>query len=444
LDTPDTSGPDVPGQETSDDVTAPEDGGRDVDSPTDTGGQDGTAAEIVTAGGNGSACQLNATCAGGTCLDWPTGYCSQIDCKTSGCGGDGVCVDVAAGNSVCLGECESSADCRAPHQACKTLFASDGTVSVCVGIEPQAVGPGAACTDPARCLAEAACLPSFPGGYCAEIGCTPGSCPAETTCVKVDGTPSCLRSCFEDNDCDGEAGAERKCGVLAGLTGDPQRVCISGITARGVGEGCVSDFECTSGSCQILGEGRCNVSQVPCFPESAAATCGTGDYCRITAVSRVGVCSQACSAGVTCAGANFCLAEGQAARSTWCRPTCGSGDGQCNAAAGLDCHFGLPLSDSGQGRYVCAATVLGGPFFPCNGDAACPGGRCIKPAGNNAQGYCVRGCGDDDYCGFGGSCVRGAPSGNECWRMCFASTDCPTGFRCGTATGSVRDVCIPL
>jgi hypothetical protein len=431
---------------TSDDV-APNDvaGGEDVVSndvagdlaePTDT-----ASGDTSVAGAAGAACQLNAACRGGTCLDWPTGYCSRIDCRTNDCAGDGICVDIAAGNSACLATCNSDADCRTPHQACKTLVDGDGLVKVCMGIAPEATGIGSGCADPAKCTGSSACIAGFPGGYCAPLGCTAATCPPDSTCVTVEGRPACLRACFNDDDCGSREGAERKCGVLAAVDGSPAQVCISGISGRDNGASCISDFECTSGLCQILGEGRCNVSGVPCFQSSSSATCGVGDYCRITANSRVGVCGQVCSTGIGCNNNSFCVSEGTDARSTWCRPSCLSNPSVCNAEVGLACRYGLPLGDSGQGRYVCAAAVLGSAFFSCNGDAACPGGRCLKAASGNS-GYCTRACGDDDFCDFGGTCVRGA-QGDQCYRMCFDNSDCPSGFGCGPVSGSQRWVCAP-
>ncbi len=441
LASPDTAGP-------GPDVAAPTEGDTGATAPD--AAPDVLAPGPETAGGvdaasgglpAGSPCALNAVCAGGTCLDWPTGYCARIDCATRWCEAAELCVDLAAGNSACLARCDGDADCRTPHQACKKLLQDDGTLAgVCVGIQPDAVGPGAACADPARCLGQATCLAAFPGGYCAELGCTAGSCEDGTDCVFVNGTPACLRFCARDRDCGSVPGAERACGVLTGVGGGPSQVCISGISGRALGARCLSDFECTSGVCQILGEGRCNGSQVPCSPANEAEACGVGDYCRVTSDSRVGLCSRPCSAGVPCLGASFCVAEGARPRDTWCRPACGDGVAVCAADSGLACHLGLPLGDGGQGRYACSASVLGGPFVSCVGDATCGGGRCVKPA--SGAGYCAGPCGDDDHCGFGGACVR--VSGDaRCWRMCQSDSECPSGFRCDVHGDGARTVCVP-
>jgi hypothetical protein len=448
LDGPDTAGPpeadaatpaDDLGTGTSDiaeDTSA--NGSEDVQSVSDSESSEDASSTPRPAG---AACELNAQCAGGTCLDWPTGYCSAIGCSATSCPDGARCLDVAAGNSACLSTCEADADCRTPHQACKRLPLDDGSLAgVCVGLQPGAAGPAAACDDPARCAGQAACLSAFPGGYCAVLGCSAGTCPDGTDCVLVNGTPSCLKYCARDGDCGSAPGAERACGVLTGISGAPSQVCISGISGKALGAPCLSDFECTSGACQILGEGRCNASGAPCFPDRTSEACGVGDYCRVTASSRVGLCARPCSAGVPCLGASFCLAEGARPSDTWCRPACAGAGSPCPGESGLSCRLGLPLGDGGQGRYACTSGILGGPFVSCNGDATCAGGRCLKPA--SGAGYCAAPCGDDDHCGFGGTCVRDGTS-TSCWRLCTDASDCPTGFRCDRIGGGSRTVCVP-
>lgn len=415
-------------------VDGPETSAPDTEAPLDT-----TPAEVEAPRATGASCTRNADCAGGTCLDWTGGYCTRLDCGGAGCGAGEVCLGFA-GNELCVASCQSDADCRTPDQACKTVVGGEGVVKVCIGVDVDAGGTGAGCGDATDCAGRATCLAAFPGGYCAALGCDVDACPAGAACVKVDGRPSCLLRCASDPDCGGQVGAERRCGVLQGTAGSPVDVCISGVAGKALGESCRSDFECTSGTCQILGEGRCSQTGWTCFLESVARDCNGAEFCQVTPESRVGVCSQPCAlGGRTCPGASHCLAEGDTPREAWCRPACtGPTDGACNAAAGLTCAFGVPVSDSGQGRYACTRTGGGSVFTGCNGDAACGGGSCLLD-GNS--GYCTAACGEDSHCAFGGSCVFGASE--RCQRACLSSLDCPSGFACQLTSGSTREVCVP-
>ncbi len=395
--------------------------------------------EVEQPRATGAACTKNADCAGGTCLDWSGGYCTRLDCDTNPCAVDETCLPFS-GNHLCVAACESDADCRAPDQACKTVVDGAGTKRVCIGIDNEAGDTGDACGDATECKGDATCLSAFPGGYCAQLGCGPGTCPAGAACVRVDGRPSCLRTCRADGDCGSEPGAERRCGVLQSTSQSPVDVCISGIAGKALGDSCRSDFECTSGACQILGEGRCSQTGWPCFTASVAEDCNGAEFCQVTPESRVGLCSQPCAlGGRVCPGASHCLAEGDDPRVAWCRPSCsGTGDVSCNADAGLVCAYGIPVSDSGQGRYACTRTSSGNTFTTCNGDAACGGGMCLLD-GNS--GYCSATCGDDSHCAFGGACVSGGSE--RCYRTCLSQQDCPSGYRCEGAVGASRDVCVP-
>lgn len=390
----------------------------------------------------GEPCQRNLDCVGGTCLDWPGGYCTTLDCDEAGCAGaDDVCAGLVAGNMLCVAGCASDGDCHAPDQACKRIKVEGVVEGVCVGVQADAAAIGAGCTDPTGCAGPATCLSAFPGGYCAALGCPATACPSGSSCVRVDGQPSCLRACQGDDDCDSAVGAERKCGVLQGVTGAPVNVCVSGIAGKAMGASCLSDFECESGSCQILGEGRCSQTQRPCFPERADQDCNGAESCIVNGQNRVGLCSQPCRPGGTaCPGASYCVAETDNPNDGWCRPACASSDDtSCNAAAGLRCAFGIPITDGAQGRYVCARARTG-VLTSCTGAASCGAHACILD-GNS--GYCSEPCGDDGYCPFAGSCVVGTASGDRCQRACFTSDDCPSGFQCSLTTGATRSVCVP-
>ena len=424
-DTVDTAGPDTV------DTAGPEEtlGDGTVD----------TAPETTAPRGTGAACTKNADCAGGTCLDWTGGYCTTLDCQGAGCGAGERCL-AFAGNHLCVKDCAADGDCRAPDQACKRLPTDDGLVGACLGVDSGAKNTGGGCEDATDCAGSAACLNAFPGGYCAALGCDVTGCGAGAACVKVDGRPSCLLRCSGDDDCGSAPGAERRCGVLQSIDRAPVDVCISGVEGKALGQSCRSDFECTSGSCQVLGEGRCSQTGRPCFPESVGADCNGAEFCQVTPASRVGLCSQPCAlGGRTCPGSSYCLAEGGAPRDAWCRPACaGPDDAGCNADAGLACVYGIPISDSGQGRYACTRTTPGSTLASCNGDATCPGASCLL---DGASGYCSAGCGDDGHCAFGGACVFG--DSERCYRACLSSQDCPSGYRCESPSGANRDVCVP-
>lgn len=439
----DTVDPDTSGDTAQPDTSTPVDTWTPPDTTidtVDTTPPDTDGGETASGAATGAACVKNADCAGGTCLDWTGGYCTKLDCDAEACDANERCLAFQA-NHLCVRGCESDADCRAPDQACKTIVEGAATAKVCMGVDPGAGKTGAACGDATDCEGRATCLQSFPGGYCSALECDVLGCPTGASCVKVDGRPSCLLRCGGDGDCGGTAGAERRCGVLQGVTGGPVDVCISGVAGKALGATCRSDFECTSGTCQILGEGRCSQTRRPCFVASAATDCNGAEFCQVTADSRVGLCSQPCAlGGRACPGASHCLTETSDPRVAWCRPACTGGtDTSCNADAGLVCAFGIPVSDSGQGRYACTRKAAGGTLESCSGNATCGGGTCLL---DGANGYCAGACGEDGHCAFGGACVFSG-AGDRCQRACFAQSDCPTGFTCEVPSGAARSVCVP-
>lgn len=431
--TADTAAPDTttPLDSAPDGTTAPPD---TLAADADAGGDAAPLGEI------GAACMKNADCADGTCLDWAGGYCTALGCTADSCPAGSHC-RAFAGNAVCLTDCAGDGDCRPTGQACKALLTDGALHQSCVGVDASAAGVGSPCADATDCAGGAACLGAFPGGYCATLGCTAGSCPAGAACVRVDGVPSCLRTCAGDGDCDGAPGAERRCGVLDGVGGGgPVDVCISGAAEKVLGASCRTDFECADGTCEILGEGRCSQTNAPCNPATASADCNGAEFCHVTGESRVGVCARPCViGGLPCAGTSFCVAETTDPSHGVCRPACSTGGAVCNADAGLVCLFGIPVDGGGQGRYVCGRVRPRDLGAPCTGAVQCRSAACLAPPGGGA-GYCTTPCGDDDYCPFPGACVA-AGAARTCLEACYAPADCPAGFTCGLVSGSSRKVC---
>jgi hypothetical protein len=436
--------PDVPAE--VEEISAP-------DVPTDPG----PVADTSPLGGLGAPCSKHGDCEGGTCLDWPDGYCTVLDCDAlNPCPVGGLCVPLVGGNRVCLVPCSGAVPCPGPNQGCKALSQDDGATftSVCYGVDPDGVGPGQACDDHTECLEAATCLPSMPGGYCAVQGCSASTCDEGTVCISYGGIPTCLLECAVDEDCGGEEGAERRCGLLKSLAGVVAGACISGASGAQVGEQCLNDFECATGTCLVLGEGQCSQTGAPCFEASGGIDCQATEFCLINGENGVGSCTQPCSLGALCPGASLC--EGQPGPiEGWCRAPCG-GPGQdeaCRVETGFTCTFGYPIGEtSGQGRYLCMRPRPGSIGSVCESDEGCEANSCV-PTGDPPEpdpegdpppeplpGLCSTVCGDSLYCPFPTICVAGGAQGT-CEPACLSLADCPGGLSCAPQPGGLSGTC---
>ena len=263
-------------------------------------------------GGLGQPCGKSDDCDGGTCLDWPQGYCTSLDCDDQEpCPDGGLCVPLIGGNRVCLLGCATDADCVSTAQACKPLVQEpdNAVLMACYGVKEDASGPSGVCSGHTDCAGAASCLLTMPGGYCAVQGCEPGSCADGTVCIEYGGVPTCLKECAVDEDCGGSPGAERRCGVLKSLAGNLSGACISGASGAAVGEQCLNDFECASGTCDLLGEGQCSQTGAPCFENTSDVDCEPTEFCLVNGENGVGSCTQPCSLSAACPGTGLC--EGQ-------------------------------------------------------------------------------------------------------------------------------------
>lgn len=425
-------------------AATPDAGGDATDFPTADAGDDaavpdtGPTPDASPGGATGAPCGKGADCDGGTCLDWPGGYCTALDCDGGSCAGGDVCAPLPGGNQGCLAGCSSGSDCREGEQACKALPLGGGAVrSACHGVEAPGGGLGDTCAGDVACAGAAVCLPSMPGGYCAILGCDAAPCPDGGVCVPFGGVATCLRACDDDADCGGAPGAERRCAPLKALDKTKVEVCISGAAGGKVGDACLNDFECATGACEVLGEGVCTQSGEPCFEATEDVDCTKGGFCLVTGQNQVGVCTQPCSLELPCPGASACVGLPGSSPEGLCRPLCG-GPGReddCPSGPGFTCAFGRPLGDtSGQGAYVCATLGPGSVGAACEGPDDCPGATC-------QTGGCALDCGDDLYCPFPGTCVATSLPGT-CRKSCLSVLDCPSGSTCGTPPGSIGQVCL--
>ena len=389
----------------------------------------------------GSPCLKGSDCGEDwACLNWPDGYCSVLDCGETFCPQHSTCVVVGGGNEACLKECSNDADCPNPSsQACKTIAAplTGEEDSVCYGIETDAGSVGAGCQEPSDCLGAAICEALTINGYCTIPSCEMAGCPDGSECARLEGKYYCLRQCEDPSDCAPSQAKAQECLTLKDADKKPVDVCAPAPGEKAIGDACVSNVECSSADCEILGEGRCSQTDTPCDVE---ADCQGAEFCNTGPQTKVGYCSGECELNKPCPGAGFCattpaLAVGR------CRSAClGPNDLEtCAENDGFGCAYGFPLGEA-SGHYLCHLWAEGDVGAPCATDVECPTGSCSGAP----EGVCVIPCGPDFACPFPATCVSGADGSPWCRPACLSANDCMAGESCKSDVGGQKKGCAPL
>ena len=380
----------------------------------------------------GASCNKDADCGAElTCLNWPGGYCTKLDCASDTCPSDSTCVGLAGGNTACLATCETTEDCAGEtDQACKTFtpVGKDEARGVCHGVDSDAQTVGGPCGDATDCQGPAVCHALTVSGYCAIPGCEADACPAGTACITTDSGPFCLRACESAEDCVQLDDVAQQCKEKKRPDGAKASVCVAAAGEKAIGDYCVDDVECESGTCEILGDGRCSQSEVPCWDQQG---CAESEFCNIGPASKVGICSKPCSVAAGCPGLGFCV---EGLTSTCRKPCSGIGDASCKGTDGFTCMYGYPLG-LGTGTYVCHLDQAGATGSSCEDASACASGICH-------QGSCAEACGTNYSCPFPTHCAAVPDEGLLCLRACFSNVDCPDGSTCDTAPGGIQKVCL--
>lgn len=409
------------------------------------GGADIGPDAVALGGPIGSACTLDNQCtlvAGvneATCLDWTGGYCTYLGCpNVSACPADAACVVITGGQSGCLATCDASRPCRDGY-GCKPFTTADtgASASVCVMVTASAGPLGGACKDHPDCGGAASCLTFIPGGYCAVVGCSPDTpCPDGGTCVKYNGSATCLRGCTKAAECEVGGAKDRQCSALLTPDETVATVCLPASQGGGVGSGCKADLDCKSGQCQIVATGKCVGSELGCFEDGDCANAGV---CEKAPAYVKGLCAQACTAAIGCPGTSLCLdvsPPSGIAVPSFCHVSCKGASDQstCDDTVGEVCVFGDPVVDtSGQGKYACVALKAGDPGNACKKDSDCKSGGCLA-------GLCAPACGSKGQCPFPTTCT--SVSGvDRCVKRCLSLVDCPATATCAALGGG--KVCGP-
>ena len=389
----------------------------------------------------GSPCVKAADCGeGGTCLNWPGGYCSRLDCTVATCPDGSHCVPVSGGNSACLRGCDQDTDCsNLPQQACKQASTAGGptSVRVCYGLSEEAGPIGAHCQSPSDCEGPALCEALSPDGYCSLSDCESSGCPQGARCARLQGHYFCMRECASDGDCAGGDEGEQTCLSLKDPDKKPIDVCSPGGGDQVIGEACVSDIECTSAECLILGAGRCSQSKAPCDTE---LDCGGAEFCNAGPQNTVGYCSGNCSLNLPCPGAGFCALSNDL-NTGICRAACPSGTdaGSCPVDDGFSCVYGVPLGAI-SGKFLCHIAQAGEVGSPCTNNEDCPAGSCS----GGSENVCIQPCSADFECPFPGTCHKDADGSTMCRPTCLSASDCSGKAVCEPAMGGQANACIEL
>jgi hypothetical protein len=362
---------------------------------------------------------------------------STTGTATFTCPTGSTCLGITPNAPACVATCANDGDCRSGF-ACKPVPDAKGAqVDVCWPISGTHAA-GDECTGPEDCAGAASCLTNFTGGYCAVLYCTADAgCPADTHCVDVNGTASCLKACKAAADCT-TSGLSRSC--LSVTSADPAvggqvQVCGSATQGVGIGQRCQNDSECTTFDCSLSYTGTCSATvSRGCKADS---DCPMGEVCVESTAATAGYCTQACTAA--CTGAYFCIYSDTLTQGE-CLPGCsGPGDAACVGAAGLACTFGDVKGVSG-GHYACARVRAGAAGANCSAATDCASGTCLK--GTGTAGYCQAACGFGGFCTFPTLCSA-VGGQNVCLLLCLGTDDCPAGMACTVPAGAQTNVCYP-
>lgn len=284
----------------------------------------------------GSECSADEECVGGDgCLNTPAGRICTAPCDplrpTVGCGAGYYC----ARSEGCAGVCSPRT--------------TEGNLVV-----------GADCTEDSECLSL----------FCADPG---------------DGRPRCLTPCRGDA---GMCLAGEACAANPGTCGG----CVDAAilrAARALGEPCVLDDDCLSGTC--LADGARSYCTRECEDSNE---CADGFHCRAGACvsGPRGEIGDPCVDNGDCE-ATFCAVQGDR---SWCTNFCHD----------RECPEGFVCTEASGAELCVPDLALAGES--CSADSDCVSEFCTfeGPPSEDGSGVCSRLCGPDAPCATGLECRR--------------------------------------
>ena len=455
-------------------------GGFDV-AGLDAGGDDSLTGPLCP-GDEGCACDENAECDNGLCIDGPDGRVCAITCIDD-CPEGSRCTQVSTPNgdtvSYCAprwlmlcAPCDSSISCGSTgdNQAVCVAQGNAGAycATSCKGESDCPEGYDCQAAFSVEGLQQTACVPTATGDGDAPCGCNTFARQSQlgTTCTvtTTDEQGNVIGACEGSRFCDAD-------GLTACLAPDPQPEICDGIdnNCNGqVDEGTCDDFDpCTKDAClgasgvcghEPTNEGGPCDDDDPCTLgdkckggdcEGKALDCDDDNPCTQGVCDLAGGCTQVSADGLPCSDGDPCTVGDKCATGD-CAPGapklcksskvcinsfCDADTGACIGAAAAD---GVPCDDGSEctAKDSCKAGVCVGEGLACDDGNPCTNDTCDA---NGGCAYVAIGgpCDDGDLCTKVDTCKDGACAGSQPL-LCDDANPC-TDDGCSPASGCVHN-----
>jgi hypothetical protein len=371
---------------------------------------------LACGGASGHACAVGNCNAATDC----TGAYAGETCINNACVQCGSAAECAAGQTCTLsaaqhlcvaGDCDKTADCKAPGKVCVS-----NRCTACSGIS------GAAACPAGQCNAQSDCKGPYGGDACVNNACVPCASKAQCTTGQVCTLSQSTHLCV--------AGT---CDTAADCTTTPGMICVSNQCTT-----CAANTDCTS----ALG-----ASHVCVFPTAGqpgqciAGTCARNADCA-AGKACIGNLCQACGADANCDAGSICLAGVCTQGSCHDIKDCTSKGQVCVGNQCTSCTVEAVVTASGGGCNVSGKTS----GYVCD-SGSCVLGACVQNTdclttgawnGQLCNNHACQACSaaTSAQCGSGYACI----SGKCTLGGCNANADCtsPTALVCNTTAGTLN------
>ncbi len=320
---------------------------------------------------DGSACTVNDTCSGASCVGLTLDCDDKNVCTADSCDTQSGCVHVNV-----AGTCDDGLLCTA-NDAC----AAGACVGAAVSCDDGKQCTADSCIEGAGCThTDLTGTPCTDGNACtSEDTCATGACVGGPAPTCDDGNPCTVDSCAVATGCVHTDAVNTVCDDASVCT--VSDACVAG-TCQGTAVVCDDQNVCTENTCSPT---------IGCLFTQNTAPCSDGNACTTGDICSVGKCTS--GAAVVCDDKNACTVDS-------CDTTVGCVFTPTSGGACDDGNF-CTIND------VCTLGVCGGAANPCDDANLCTTDSCANNACAHANTLDGTPCGTFDGC-TGDFCTAGS------------------------------------